>query len=192
LPGLATAKTVVHGIESRISSEWKWIVSLLILNLAIKFTVFALSPASSGFQFTDFETWSDYAYAYFPSVLAFKSGFLPYVNFYYPYPPLFLYALTLFSCPGVSWGSAVPLVLADALTAIPVYLIARRFMSERASFLTSLVFVLAPLNLLYADYVWLNPPLTTLFLMSSLYCFLEARYNLSSPWGCRLVSSRRR
>jgi 4-amino-4-deoxy-L-arabinose transferase-like glycosyltransferase len=112
--------------------------------------------------------------------MAFRAGNLPYASFYFPYPPLFLYALTAFSYLGTSWGPAVPLVLADALTVVPVYLIARRFLSERAAFIASLVFVVAPLNLLYADYVWLNPPLTTLFLMVSLYFLLEGRYDLSA------------
>ena len=155
-------------------------VSLLVLSLAVKFLLYAISPAGRGsFSFSDFEAWNDYAYAYVPSVMAFRSGFLPYASFYYAYPPLFLYALTAFSYLGAS-GAALPLVLADAFTVVPVYLIARRFMNGRPAFLASLVFALAPLNLFYADYVWLNPPLTTLFLLVSLYFLLEGRLDLSA------------
>jgi 4-amino-4-deoxy-L-arabinose transferase-like glycosyltransferase len=126
------------------------------------------------------ENWKDYAYAYVPSVQAFKGGYLPYVDFYFAYPPLFLYALTAFSYLGPSWAASLPSVIAEALTAIPVFLIARRFVSERVAFLAGLVFILAPMNLYYADYLWLNPPLTTLFLLVSVYFLLEQRYDLSA------------
>jgi predicted membrane-bound dolichyl-phosphate-mannose-protein mannosyltransferase len=39
---------------------------------------------------------------------------------------------------------------------------------------------LAPINLSYVDYLWLNPPLTTLFLMLSIYLLLEERYDISA------------
>jgi 4-amino-4-deoxy-L-arabinose transferase-like glycosyltransferase len=126
------------------------------------------------------ENWKDYAYAYVPSVQAFEGGYLPYADFYFAYPPLFLYALTAFSYFGPSWAAALPSIIAEALTAIPLYLIARRFVSERAALLAGLVFILAPMNLYYADYLWLNPPLTTLFMLTSIYLFIEGRYDLSA------------
>jgi 4-amino-4-deoxy-L-arabinose transferase-like glycosyltransferase len=126
------------------------------------------------------ENWQDYFYAYLPSVQAFKSGYLPYVDFYFAYPPLFLYVLAAFSYLGASWGAAVPLVVADALTVVPVYLIARRLASEKGALLVGLLFALAPMNLYYADYLWLNPPLTTLFLLVSVWLFLASRYDLSA------------
>ena len=181
LPGFAAGRGVVGRIGSLVGSERWAIAALVVLSLAVKFLLYAISPANrGGFSFSDLEAWNDYAYAYVPSVMAFRSGYLPYVNFYYAYPPLFLYVLTAFSYLESSAGAAVPLVLADALTVVPVYLMARRFLSQRPAFLASFVFAMAPLNLWYADYVWLNPPLTTLFLMVSLYFLLEGRLDLSA------------
>ena len=127
------------------------------------------------------ENWQDFALAYVPAVNAFRHGFLPYGNFYYPYPPLFLYALTvpsLLSLP--AWSSALPLVLADALTVVPVYLIAHEFADDRHGIVASAAFVLAPVNLFYVDYLWLNPSPTTLFLMVSVYFLVKRRYDLSA------------
>ncbi len=143
--------------------------------------VYWLSIATSmGLSVPNAENWKDYAYAYIPSVQAFTSGHLPYVDFYFPYPPLFLYALAGFSFLGPTWAAALPSVIAEALTAVPVFLIARRFVSDRGAFAAGVVFALAPMCLYYADYLWLNPPLTTLFLLVSLYLFLDGRYDLSA------------
>ena len=75
---------------------------------------------------------------------------------------------------------ALPLVVSDALTVVPIYLIGKRFSSEHKAFLASLLFALAPINLFYVDYIWLNPPLTTLFLLVSVYYLLEGRYDMSA------------
>ena len=184
-PGLEAFRSAAEraaGItkSSRVFSERGWIAWLLTLSLVGKFVLFALGAANPGFSFTNYETWSDYAYVYVPSAQALRDGFLPYASFYFAYPPLFLYALSAFVGLGGAWAPALPSVLADAATVVPVYLIARRFMSQRGAFLASAVFALAPLNLFYADYVWLNPPLTTLFLLVSLYLLLDGRYDLSA------------
>lgn len=157
------------------------LLAIMGFALIVNFVIFFLSIRTSmSFSIPNAENWQDYAYAYLPSVQAFKGGYLPYVDFYFAYPPLFLYALTAFSYLGPSWAPALPSIIAEALTAVPVYLIARRFVSDRGAFLAGLVFVLAPMNLYYADYLWLNPPLTTLFLLVSVYFFLEGRYDLSA------------
>jgi hypothetical protein len=158
------------------------ILILVAAALAVKFAVFGLSAwTSMSLSLPNAENWQDFALAYMPAAAAFRSGFLPYNDFFYAYPPLFLYAQTAFSyLPLPSWSGAIPLVASDALTVVPVYLIARKFVGERGSLLTSALFILAPTNLYYVDYLWLNPPLTTLFLMVSLYLLLERRYDLSA------------
>jgi len=133
------------------------------------------------FSIPSAESWQDFSLSYVPAVDALKSGFLPYRDFFYPYPPLFLYALTVFSyLPLPSWSSALPLVIGDAMTVVPLYLIARELGGERAALLASLVFVASPLNLYYVDYLWLNPSLTTLFLMTSVYLLIKRLYGLSA------------
>jgi 4-amino-4-deoxy-L-arabinose transferase-like glycosyltransferase len=161
-------------------SERRWLVPLIVIGFVASFLMFALAVLNPGIEIPNAESWLDYAYAYLPSVQAFKSGILPYIGFYFPYPPLFLYAMTAFSYLGPSWAAALPSTIAESLTTVPVFLIARRFVTDRQAFLAGLVFVLAPMNLYYADYYWLNPPLTTLFLLVSVYFFLERRYDLSA------------
>ena len=158
------------------------LLAIVAAAVALKLAVFFISIGTSmTFSFPSSESWQDFSLAYVPAVDAFKSGFLPYIGFFYPYPPLFLYALTLFSyLPLPSWSSAIPLVLGDALTVIPVYLIAREVVNERFAVITSLAFLLAPINLFYVDYLWLNPPLTTLFLMVSIYLLIKGRYGWSA------------
>ncbi len=158
------------------------LLALTAVALLCKLAILLLSIRTSmSFSLPSSENWQDFSLAYVPAVNAFKNGFLPYGDFYYPYPPLFLYILTLFSyLPLPSWSSALPLVIADALTVIPVYLIAREFIGERYSLVASIVFVLAPINLFYVDYLWLNPSLTTLFLMSSIYFLIKGHYDLSA------------
>jgi len=155
---------------------------LLVVSIIGKFLFFMLSIESirTGFSLPISEAWKDYAYAYIPMVQAFKEGYLPYRDFFHAYPPLFLYALTLFSFLPYFWSMALPLAISDALTVVPVYLIGKRLLSERYAFIASLLFALAPINLFYVDYVWLNPPMATLFLMVSVYFLLAGRYDFSA------------
>jgi len=154
---------------------------LLAVSIVVKFVLFLLSIESAmSFSIPFSEAWKDYAYAYVPTVQAFRSGFMPYRDFFHAYPPLFLYTLTLFSFLPYSWSIALPLVASDALTVVPVYLIGKHFLGERGAFVASLLFVFAPINLFYADYLWLNPPLTTFFLMLSLYFLLEERLDFAA------------
>ena len=155
---------------------------LLVVSIIGKFLFFMLSIESirTDFSLPISEAWKDYAYAYVPTVQAFKEGYLPYRDFFHAYPPLFLYALTLFSFLPYFWSMALPLVISDALTVVPVYLIGKRLLSERYAFIASLLFALAPINLFYVDYVWLNPPMATLFLMVSVYFLLAGRYDFSA------------
>ena len=161
-------------------------IRLLLIVVAaavgVKFVIFGLSIGTSmNLSLPNAENWQDFSLAYMPAAYAFRSGFLPYGDFFYPYPPLFLYVLTAFSyLPLPSWSGAIPLVAADALTVVPLFLIARKLSGERNALLASALFILAPTNLYYTDYLWLNPPLTTLFLMVSLYFLVERRYDLSA------------
>lgn len=160
----------------------KILVAILVFALLVKFVVYFLSVKTSiTFSLPNAENWQDFSLAYVPDVNAFKSGLLPYKDFYFPYPPLFLYALTLFSyLPEAPWSLALPLVVADALTVVPVYLIAREFVDEKYSRIISILFVLAPTCLYYVDYLFLNPSLTTLFLMLSIYFLIKKRYDFSA------------
>jgi len=133
------------------------------------------------FAFGEVESFRDYGAAYLPTINAFKSGYTPYVDFWYAYPPLFLYLLTAFSyLPFDFWGPALSILIFDAFSVVPVYLIGLKFLSEKKSFLVSLLFTLAPINLFYNDYLWLNPPLVTFFALLATYFLLTKRYGLSA------------
>ena len=95
---------------------------LLVVGIIVKSLFFTLSIESTrtGFSLPISEAWKDYAYAYVPTVQAFKEGYLPYRDFFHAYPPLFLYALTLFSFLPYFWSMALPLVISDALTVVRV------------------------------------------------------------------------
>jgi 4-amino-4-deoxy-L-arabinose transferase-like glycosyltransferase len=178
-------RLVLEGAKKKVANKNllnRNLLILIIISTIVKFLFFVLSAKSEdiGFSLPISEAWKDYAYAYVPAAQAFKNGSLPYKDFYYAYPPPFLYILTLFSFIPYFWSAALPLIISDILTVIPVYLIGRRFLTERYAFISSLLFALAPINLSYVDYVWLNPSLTTLFLMLSIYLLLEERYGISA------------
>ena len=162
--------------------ELKATLGLVAAALAVRLAVFGLSIATStSLSVPNAESWQDFSLAYAPAVEAFRSGFLPYRDFFYPYPPPFLWSLTAFSyLPLPSWSSALALVGADALTVVPVYLVARQVVSDRTAKAMSVLFIFSPLNLYYVDYLWLNPPLTTLFLMGSVYLLVVKRHGLSA------------
>ena len=101
----------------------------------------------------------------------------------YNYPPLFLYVLSASALINLIWTPAFTLVLFDALTVVPLYLIVKNFASKNNSklaFAISLAWIANPINLFYNDLMWLNPGPTTFFLMLSIYFFLRGSYPLSS------------
>lgn len=102
----------------------------------------------------------------------------------YNYPPLFLYLIAGFA---TLWNNfslpAVPLVLFDVLTVIPLYLIAKDFVFTRnakMAFAVSLIWAANPINLFYNDLMWLNTAPTTFFLVLALYFFLKKNWIYSS------------
>ncbi len=180
--------------------------STLTLSLGIKFALFflgvaiigltstrgELSSCSSGTGFPfysspwpDLEAYTDYRDLYLkclvnPFLLGSPTYNLPIV---YNYPPLFLYTLATFALANFAWSSAIPLVLFDALTVIPLYLIAKEFIfygNSKAAFAVSLLWIVNPINLFYNDFIWLNPGPTTFFLVLGIYFFLKQRWLFSS------------
>lgn len=170
-----------RGAESG-DSKIKALLGLVVVAFVAKLAMFGLAiGTSTSLSLPNAENWQDFALAYAPAAQAFMHGFLPYRDFFYPYPPLFLWSLAALSpFPFASWLAGLPLVAADALTTVPVYLIARQLAGDRNSKLVSILFIFAPTNLYYADYLLLNPPLTTLLLLTSVYLLLRGRYGWSS------------
>ena len=106
----------------------------------------------------------------------------------YNYPPLFLYTLAAFALDISAWSPAIALVLFDALTVIPVYLIARDCLfsgNSKTAFAIAMIWVFNPINLFYNDLMWLNPGPTTFFLMLGYLLVPEAEVGaLFGSSGC--------
>lgn len=182
--------------------------SSVTLSLVAKFTIFLVSVAIMGLLSTrqqlaacgsaspgniqiysapigDMEAYTDYRDLYLRCLvnpfLAGKSAYnLPIV---YNYPPLFLYLESAFALLNLVWTSAIPLVLFDALTVIPIYLIAKNYLfkgNEKLAFAVSLVWIFNPINLFYNDLMWLNPAPTTFFVMVAIYFLLKQDWSFSS------------
>ena len=179
----------------------------LVFSLAVKFSLLLVgiaiiginssrtelsSCSSSNIPFPIFsspwpslEAYTDYRDLYLKCLVnPFLSGSGAYhLPIVYNYPPLFLYMLSVLALDTLAWFPAISLVLFDALTLIPVYLIVRDFLfpgNARAAFAISLVWILNPINLFYNDLMWLNPGPTTFFLMVGLYFFLKQKWASSS------------
>jgi len=175
-----------------LTDQRKTLVFLLAISIIVKTALFILGAVGNRafeieesppdlFAFGEVEGFKDYAGGYLPTVRAFKSGYTPYIDFWYAYPPLFLYTLTAFSYLPLGFpGPALPIVMLDAFSAVPLYLIGLRFVSPKKSFVASLLFTLSPINLFYNDFLWLNPPLVTFFALLSTYFVLAGRYELSA------------
>jgi len=192
----------LHGTKNIFSLKWT-----VVLSLAAKFALFMVGVAIIGIASTrtelsacgsssvgfpiyapplgNLEAYSDYRDLYLKCLVnPFISGSGAYnLPIVYNYPPLFLYTLSVFALDTAAWSPAIALVLFDALTVIPVYLIARDFLfsgNNKAAFAVSMIWVFNPINLFYNDLMWLNPGPTTFFLMLGIYLFLKQKWALSS------------
>lgn len=180
--------------------------SSLAVSLAAKFGLFLVGvtivgltstrgelsscSGSSGFPFfvspwQFLEAYTDYRDLYLKCLVnPFLSGSGAYnLPIVYNYPPLFLYTLAAFALEPLAWFPAISLVLFDALTVIPIYLIAKDFVfsgNSKYAFAVSFFWVFNPLNLFYNDFLWLNPGPTTFFLMLGIYFFLKQKWLYSS------------
>lgn len=184
------------------------LTSTLAISLVAKFAIFAISVAIMGIlssrtqlpacgssatlnvpiyapPFGNIEAYTDYRDLYLRCLVTpFLSGHSAYnLPIVYNYPPLFLYTLAAFALENLVWVPGIPLVLFDALTVIPLYLIARDFLfsgNTKLAFAVSLVWIFNPINMFYNDLMWLNPGPTTFFLVLSIYLLLKHKLAYSA------------
>jgi len=143
------------------------------------------NPPIYSAPYGDAEAYTDYRDLYLRCLVnPFLSGKSAYnLPIVYNYPPLFLYLISGFAILNYIWSSAIPLVLFDVLTVIPLYLILKDFLfrgNSRIAFAISLIWIFNPINLFYNDLMWLNPAPTTFFLVLALYLLLKQEWALSS------------
>lgn len=133
------------------------------------------------------EAYTDYRDLYLPCLIApFLNGHGAYHlgTIVYNYPPLFLYLISGFAyLANIVWLPALPLVLSDILTVIPLYLILKEFVfrgDSRLAFVASVFWAANPINLFYNDLIWLNTGPTTFFMILAIYLFLKQNWFFSS------------
>ncbi|MEM4297913.1 MAG: glycosyltransferase family 39 protein, partial [Nitrososphaerota archaeon] len=160
------------------------ILLLLFVAFGVRAVVFFfVHPYEGIFQipFQELEPYQDFKLLYMKEVENFLNGKLPYKDFFHAYPPLFLYTLSLIAFFGPPlWASALPIVAYDALTILPVFLIARRLIDETRASLIAIVASLTPMVLFYNSVLWLNPPPSTFFMLISAYFLLRGNIRLSA------------
>jgi hypothetical protein len=162
----------------------KW---LIIISLLVRIAIFLWEYFYPlGFNST-LQNFSDF-YGYYLQQLALLShGFLPYRDFPYAYPPLFLYVLYPFYLLGPKIAS-IPIILSDALTAPLIYMIARRGASENSAIASALVYVLSPFFFVYVGMAWLSEQPMLFFLILSVYLLQsEKRYSSALAFGVAIL-----
>jgi Gpi18-like mannosyltransferase len=149
-------------------------VSIAVVSLIVTFSVYAWQiihplpfiPALQNFR--DF-------YGFYIEQLAFlHQGYLPYLNFPYAYPPLFLYSLYPFYLVGTN-EAALPIVVGSALSSPIIYLIVRKNSGERIAIVASLLYAVSPFILLYEGAAWLSEQPMLFFLLLSVYMLQSKR-----------------
>lgn len=137
------------------------------INNQVNLDVYLYGPFNPGF-----EIYHDF-YGYYVVQLAdLSKGLIPYKNFGYSYPPLFLYALYPFFSLGGQYAASIPILLTDAATSPLIYLLARRYTSQKISVIAGLSYALSPFFLLYEGYLWFSSQPMTFFLLLSFYLLL--------------------
>lgn len=154
----------------------KWLIAIA---LAVRLLVYlwqVVYPVSFNSTLQNFADFSGY-YQWQLSLLA--QGHLPYRDFAYSYPPLFIYVLYPFYQLGSNFA-ALPIVLADALTGPLIYLIVQRAASQRIAVASCLAYVFSPFFLTYEGLAWLSEQPMLLFLLLSLYLLMVNRTRSSA------------
>ncbi len=149
---------ITYGIDNQVNLDW--------------YLYGAFNPG--------FELYHDF-YGYYVVQLAnLSKGLIPYKDFGYSYPPLFLYLLYPFFKLGGQHLASIPIWLADAVTAPVIYLIVKHIVSEKIAIFAGLSYAISPFFLLYEGYLWYSSQPMTLFLLFALYFLLVKRPMIAS------------
>lgn len=123
--------------------------------------------------------WNDFYSIYGQELIDISRNLIPYRDFVYTYPPLFLYVLYPFFYLGGINFAVTPILLADGLTSPLIYLLVRKTASEKIAIASGLGYALCPIVLFTEGYLWLSSQPMTFFLILSFYFLRKDRLWLS-------------
>jgi hypothetical protein len=122
------------------------------------------------------EIYHDYYDYYVPQMVDLSKGLIPYRDFGYSYPPLFLYSLYPLYLIGGSSAASVPIWLSDAATVPLIYLFALRYTSQKLSLVVGISYAFSPFFLLYEGYLWFSSQPMTFFMVLGIYFLFTKRF----------------
>ena len=128
-----------------------------------------------GFRWLLLTKWNDFYGFSGSTFVSLHQGLLPYLNFGYWYPPLFLYFLYAFYLLGGIHLASVPILAADVATALIVYLLVSTTSTKRVAFIAGLLYALSPVALFIEGYLWLSSQPMTFFLLLALFLLRKDR-----------------
>lgn len=120
--------------------------------------------------------WTDFYSLYAHQLAWVGQGLIPYKDFDFTYPPLFLYALVPFFAVGGAQASSLPIVLTDALVAPLVYGLGRTLSGEKNAFLSAVAYALLPIALVNEGYLWLSSEPMLFFMLLGIFMMYKKRY----------------
>ena len=115
-----------------------------------------------------------------PQLAYLAQGLLPYRDFAYSLTPLFLYCLYPFYAVGGLAAATAPILLADAVVPMIVYLFVKNLAGSRIALAAGLAYALSPLALFYEGFIWMDSEPALLFALLSLYLLQQKRPSLSA------------
>lgn len=168
--------------------RWLWLV--LAVALAARAAAWAFQVLY-GFYYIAWlrglTPWQDF-YAYYSDWLrSLSRGLLPYRDFAYPYPPLFLFTLNVLYATEGPQAASLPIVLADAMTAPLIYKLVSLDADRKVAIMAGLAYAVLPTAVFYEGYVWMSTQPMLLFIMLSVY-YARKRHTLRSGLMLALAS----
>lgn len=124
-----------HGLSESLwpTRIWKLPVLVFAVAFALRLVILYLRVPIGSIPYNhQFGTYNDF-YGYYVNgwLSSFQSGLVPYRDFFYQYPPLFLYGLYPLYRLGEALGTALGIILADSGSAVPIYFIAKQNTTQK-------------------------------------------------------------
>ncbi len=143
-------------------------IFILAVALGVRIVAYAARVYNVPFiPYVGFGLWGDSS-AYVIDLHYIAQGYIPYRDFPYNYGPLYLYSMLPFYLisPSISY---VPTLIADAFTALLLYLIVRNTAGTRLAAAAGLTYAISPFVIGNEGYLWMSEQPMVLFMMLAVY-----------------------